>query len=160
MRGIKLDTLWHCANWCINYQRFTQKIDAHSPCSKSEHPQRTVKTLTQACPQEYPKSTSAFNGQLIHGILQFTMVIALRCALHHHVNLDICCWNCSCRISSIKHYNGYSLQLSHTNAQQSVEHCRKSMPRPTIILTAWPHEWSFRRFTYGNLVTTSPSSKW
>ena len=22
------------------------------------------------------------------------------------------------------------------------------------------HEWSFRRFTFGNLVTTSPSSKW
>lgn len=22
------------------------------------------------------------------------------------------------------------------------------------------HEWSFRRFTYGNLVTTSPSSRW
>ena len=24
----------------------------------------------------------------------------------------------------------------------------------------YAHEWSFRRFTYGNLVTTSPSSKW
>ena len=50
------------------------------------------KTLTQACPQEYPKSTSAFNGRLIHEILQFTMVIALRCTLHQHVNQDICCW--------------------------------------------------------------------
>ena len=53
-------------------------------------------TLTQACPQECPKGTSAFNGQLIHGILQFTMIIALRCTLHQHVNQDICCWNCSC----------------------------------------------------------------
>ena len=53
---------------------------------------KTVKTLTQACPQECPKGTSAFNGQLIHGILQFTMIIALRCTLHQHVNQDICCW--------------------------------------------------------------------
>ena len=32
--------------------------------------------------------------------------------------------------------------------------------QPTITVVVWSHEWSFRRFTYGNLVTTSPSSKW
>ena len=29
-----------------------------------------------------------------------------------------------------------------------------------ILVLIWMCEWSFRRFTYGNLVTTSPSSKW
>ena len=79
----------HCGHrsWCINLA-----LDAQSPCSSKEHLTNTIKTLTQACPQEYPKGTSAFNGQLIHGILQFTMIIALRCTLHQHVNQYICCW--------------------------------------------------------------------
>jgi hypothetical protein len=84
----------HCGNkaWCIKQYGLM-----HSHLAQIEN-NKNVKTLTQACPQECPKGTSAFNGQLIHGILQFTMIIALRCTLHQHVNQDICCWNYLCTL--------------------------------------------------------------
>ena len=87
----------HCSNttWCIKQYGLM-----HSHLAQIEN-NKNVKTLTQACPQECPKGTSAFNGQLIHGILQFTMIIALRCTLHQHVNQDICCWNYLCTL--LKH---------------------------------------------------------
>ena len=87
LQALRQQSLMHQTIW----------LDAQSPCS-SRRQTTTLKTLTQACPQECPKGTSAFNGQLIHGILQFTMIIALRCTLHQHVNQDICCWNYLCTL--------------------------------------------------------------
>ena len=37
---------------------------------------------------------------------------------------------------------------------------RSEAPRSLVLGLLFLCQWSFRRFTYGNLVTTSPSSKW
>ena len=42
-----------------------------------------------------------------------------------------------------------SILISYARQQFKATHSNKNS-----------HEWSFRRFTYGNLVTTSPSSRW
>ena len=86
MPGCKLHTLRQPH---LMHQALSLMHNHHDPEMDIYH--KIMKTLTQACPQECPKDTSAFNGQLIHGILQFTMIIALRCTLHQHVNQDICC---------------------------------------------------------------------
>ena len=52
----------------------------------------TMQTLKKTCPQEYPGAQYAFKILLIHGILQFTMLIALRCALHRCSSQDIHRW--------------------------------------------------------------------
>ena len=153
----------HCSHnvWCIN-----PEFDAQSPCSNKEHTPNIVKTLTQACPQECPKGASAFNGQLIHGILQFTMIIALCCTLHQHVNQDICCWKCVVRWITYLSTIAQTALLSTQWLLHPIRHSSQlstgmtPAPQPTITIGVWSHEWSFRRFTYGNLVTTSPSSKW
>ena len=53
-------------------------------------------TLKQAYFQEYPKSDYTFRDLLIHGILQLTMFITLRCALHQFLNRDIRRWKLYC----------------------------------------------------------------
>ena len=93
--------------WCT--------VTAHKP----EHHIECEETLTQACPQECPKVTSAFSGQSIHGILQFTMVIALRCTLHQHANQDICCWNHSYNtLHKLQPTFWWRTRFTHTAAAQ------------------------------------------
>ena len=50
--------------------------------------------------------------------------------------------------------------LYHRGRSSQLSTGTKPAHQPTITLSMESHEWSFRRFTYGNLVTTSPSSKW
>ena len=56
------------------------QLDAQSLLFNQNHKLNLKLTLTQSCPQECFKVTSAFRCQSIHWILQFTMVIALRSA--------------------------------------------------------------------------------
>ena len=120
----------HCGNkaWCIKQYGLM-----HSHLAQIEN-NKNVKTLTQACPQECPKGTSAFNGQLIHGILQFTMIIALCCTLHQHVNQDICCWKCVVRwityLSTIKQNSNAinTMTAAPTKAQRPTEHWHDTSP--------------------------------
>ena len=72
-----------------------------------------------------------------------------------HTFINMCKRSCE-----MQHNISKYTRLLCTEAQQPTEHCLASVRQPIITLTAWSHEWSFRRFTYGNLVTTSPSSKW
>ena len=48
-------------------------------------------TLKQACFPEYQKVQFAFKDSMIHGILQFTLLIALRYVLHRCENQEIRC---------------------------------------------------------------------
>ena len=95
--------------------------------------QNCVNTDT-SMPSGMPKSTSAFNGQLIHGILQFTMIIALCCTLHQHVNQDICCWKCVVRwityLSTIKQNSNAinTMTAAPTKAQRPTEHWHDTSP--------------------------------
>ena len=43
-------------------------------------------------PESSPRVQFAFKILMIRSILQFTLRIAFRCALHHHRNQDIRCW--------------------------------------------------------------------
>ena len=59
--------------------------------SRSKLEQR-LKNLKWACCQQGLAAQLAFNILLAHGILQFAMLIALRCALHRYLNQDIRRW--------------------------------------------------------------------
>ena len=48
-------------------------------------------TLEQACPKEYQGAQCAFKDSMIHGILQFTLLIAFRCVLHRCQSQEIHC---------------------------------------------------------------------
>ena len=52
---------------------------------------RVAMTLEQACPSEYQRAQCAFKDSMIHGILQFTLLIAFRCVLHRCQNQEIRC---------------------------------------------------------------------
>ena len=52
---------------------------------------RVEMTLEQACPPEYWRAQCAFKDSMIHGILQFTLLIAFRCVLHRCQNQEIRC---------------------------------------------------------------------
>ena len=47
--------------------------------------------LKQTCSPEYQKAQCAFKDLMIHGILQFTLLIAFRCVLHRCKSLEIRC---------------------------------------------------------------------
>ena len=132
--------------------------------------------------RDIPKAQYTFKSLLVHGILQFTMLITLRCALHRCSSRDIRRWKLWANIM-------YSIQGNETQiykAQRTLGsrdrmikfrlpcfpwvstrgHWCNLHPRPETHINLFTMiqlgacEWSFRRFTYGNLVTTSPSSKW
>ena len=133
-----------------------------------------------------PKAQYTFKSLLIHGILQFTMLITLRCALHRCSSRDIRRWKlclmqyqwtshqestrekhvCCTKITIVSQTKVKGPMLIHY-PRASARGCRK-YPQPRTeahkrkFTVNWLDacEWSFRRFTYGNLVTTSPSSKW
>ena len=46
-------------------------------------------TLSQTCFQECPKAQCTFKILMIHGILQFALLIAIRCVLHRHSSRGI-----------------------------------------------------------------------
>jgi hypothetical protein len=48
-------------------------------------------TLGQACLPNYQEAQCAFKDSMIHGILQFTLLIAFRCVLHRCENQEIRC---------------------------------------------------------------------
>ena len=51
--------------------------------------------------RDIPKAQYTFKSLLVHGILQFTMLITLRCALHRCSSRDIRCWKfcTTCNVS-------------------------------------------------------------
>src|ERR1700757_712859 len=49
---------------------------------KARSQRREKMILRQVCSQEYLEAQNAFKGSMIHGILQFTLLIAVRCVLH------------------------------------------------------------------------------
>ena len=134
--------------------------------------------------RDIPKAQYTFKSLLVHGILQFTMLITLRCALHRCSSRDIRRWKLCLmqwggqppraihRHMCISTNNGsftakedgpMLIHYPRTSARGS-----RCDPQPRTEAHKWEFtvkwldtcEWSFRRFTYGNLVTTSPSSKW
>ena len=52
---------------------------------------REAMTLGQACPLEFRRAQYAFKDSMIHGILQFALLIAFRCVLHRCRNQEIHC---------------------------------------------------------------------
>ena len=75
-----------CRSWQINAPR---KNVAHSNAHRSikVHMQWSRHTS-----RDYPEVQYAFKDPLIHGILQFTMIITLCCVLHRCLNRDIRRW--------------------------------------------------------------------
>lgn len=65
-----------------------------SLASKESHNklEQHLRNLKWACCQQVLAAQLAFNILLAHGILQFAVLIALRCALHRHLNQDIHRW--------------------------------------------------------------------
>ena len=51
----------------------------------------SVLTLKQACLLDYQEAQYAFKNSMIHGILQFTLLIAFGCVLHRCQNQEIHC---------------------------------------------------------------------
>ena len=118
---------------------------------------------------DYPEVQYAFKYPLTHGILQFTMIITLRCVLHRCLNRDIRRWKLWFQIQNVSFF------LKHDGLRKCFK-ASKFQHHPRVSILKWyfigySHisfhignfrlcKWSFRRFTYGNLVTTSPSSKW
>ena len=93
-----------------------------------------------------------------HCINQVIMSVSVRGRLTRF--LTILTWKWRYRMRAL------SFDTTHSRENDGIEWGPfHSIPHTTkneitqLLLTS-SHEWSFRRFTYGNLVTTSPSSKW
>ena len=127
----------HCNynNWCSNHMACCTIININESVAQS------VQTLTQSCPQECPKGASAFNGQLIHGILQFTMIIVLCCTLHQHVNQDMLL-NMCCPLNNIESTTTRTALLSTQWLLYQIGHSghlstgMTPAPQPTITIGA------------------------
>ena len=126
---------------------------------------RLLLILKQACLPEYQKAQCAFKDSMIHWILQFTLRIAFRCVLHRCESQEIRCWKL---YSSFFDYSeSLDLQLktcerkikSNPSWKGTLIHCTQGGYGFESAINTYC-EWSFRRFTYGNLVTTFTSSKW
>ena len=50
---------------------------------------RVVVALERTCPRPRPRAQYAFKDSMIHGVLQFALRIAFRCALHRSRSQDI-----------------------------------------------------------------------
>jgi hypothetical protein len=50
---------------------------------------RVVVALERTCPRPKPRAQYAFKDSMIHGVLQFALRIAFRCALHRSGSQDI-----------------------------------------------------------------------
>ena len=132
--------------------------------------------------RDIPKAQYTFKSLLVHGILQFTMLITLRCALHRCSSRDIRRWKLWIWIKRQNRRMNKNIICQKNGRFTKKEALSDADPLPSSECTRFasnhrkPHtkahtkkftmnqldacEWSFRRFTYGNLVTTSPSSKW
>ena len=131
-----------------------------------------------------PIAQYTFKSLLVHGILQFTMLITLRCALHRCSSRDIRRWklclldwggepprarhiyNCiSTNNGSFTTPEDGPMPIHYPRARARGSRCyphprTETHKKEFTVKVMDMCEWSFRRFTYGNLVTTSPSSKW
>ena len=110
---------------------------------------------TDILPDKSLKVQDAFRNLLIHGILPFTALIAVCCVLHR----------CSSRgIHRLKLWKKFQQSNEWEFRECFTTPARGSGQYKTgTVNEIYDFEschWSFRRFTYGNLVTTSPSSKW
>ena len=148
-------------------------LKSNSHFQKRREELRCLLILKQACSPEYQRAQYAFKDSMIHWILQFTLRIAFRCVLHRCESQEIRCWKLYFELSI---HNMFSDKITKVLSRY------KSQRRPNGFLhplapsemtlhTRWiwifesaiktlDYEWSFRRFTYGNLVTTFTSSKW
>ena len=121
------------------------------------------------------KAYASFNILLALGILQVTMLITFHNVLHQHLNQGIHSWK-SNRIFYITITNTLNISMPDNPSHAEQHFIKLSLPFTLhtqavlfthVCVTYWVSpdvfdtcKWSFRRFTYGNLVTTSPSSKW
>ena len=140
----------------------------------------------------------AFKNLMIHWILQFTLLIAIRCVLHRMGNQEIHrpqivygFWfelvsqfgTTSVVFNGFKKhkvpkprinpwiYSGWQAWTEMRDFYRElarlvlISSARLGKPvaestLPFAVFVCGSCQWSFRRFTYGNLVTTSPSSRW
>ena len=127
--------------------------------------------MVQMCMQASLHAMRPFSNQLIHGMLQVTKNTAIYYILHQClgqcIHSCICSYRCVAQPSRDRHSS--SMHNAYSSMVWVATLLPASMPTlPGGILAAYTcsghiHptcKWSFRRFTYGNLVTTSPSSKW
>ena len=126
-----------------------------------------------------PAAQSIFKIQLIHGILQVTMFITIHGILHQCLSKGIHSW-----MYWWVWIRENEMEINFTVGQEQTE-AHQIVWAPTSFVTHNPAvgvvlarpmqnkslfscfhskwetcKWSFHRFTYGNLVTTSPSSRW
>ena len=96
----------------------------------------------------------AFEILMTHG-LQFALLIALCCVLHRYESQDIHRWE-----FNVLYY--WQLKANQRVWVKLINlmyiMCHALLIRHRLSFNKY-YDWSFRRFTYGNLVTTSPSSK-
>ena len=84
-------------HWVFGLSRL--RVGCHVPAVYALVPYALVRTaperegmiLRQACAQGYPDAPFAFKDLMIHGILQVTLRIAVRCVLHRCENQEIRC---------------------------------------------------------------------
>ncbi len=172
----------HHQDTCVNATNAALKHENTKTWHLSDTPRRKNKRhWSKHAFRNNPKEQYAFNFLLVHWILQFTMLITLRCTLHRCSSRDIhhwkfcCSYNCkpSTKVANIKMWKLLSRQwqANFADRNQQIHLPPLTMHVDVWTSSTWPQryvhkhdigmcEWSFRRFTYGNLVTTSPSSKW
>ena len=73
----------------LDTQRHTETLEAEPPSVTGN---RRRRLWSRQALRNVPKAQNTFKILLIHGILQFTMLITLRCALHRCSSQDIHRW--------------------------------------------------------------------
>jgi hypothetical protein len=66
-----------------------RNVTGRSPRARMVHGARVVVALERTCPRPKPRAQYAFKDSMIHGVLQFALRIAFRCALHRSRSQDI-----------------------------------------------------------------------
>ena len=134
-------------------------------------------TLKQACCQGYPESTICV--QVPVGSRNSAIHNAYRTSLRpssliepRHPSLKVVnkvtswCTIVFERIASTprqqerRWYRSHQRPTTLGHLHEGMRHPHTNPNKTIHMVLSKTCEWSFRRFTYGNLVTTSPSSKW
>ncbi len=173
----------HHQDTCVNATNATLKHENTKTWHLRDTPRRKNKRhWSKHTFRNNPKEQYAFNFLLVHWILQFTMLITLRCTLHRCSSRDIHHWKLCCsyhckpstKVANNKMVENYYQEMWQANfADRNQQSDLPPLAMHVDVWTSctWPQryvhkhdigmcEWSFHRFIYGNLVTTSPSSKW
>ena len=150
---------------------WNMKTRKHENVTPEWHaPQKNKRHWSKHAFKNTPKEQHAFNFLLVHWILQFTMLITLRCTLHRCSSRDThhwkwCClynWKPPTKMENIKMLEIIVKKVASELADRNRQFHLPPLAMHVDVWTSctWPQryvhthdigmcEWSFRRFTNG-----------